>query len=503
MTLTGSQQSLLDGTDEFADIHSEVVSETAPIIPNPFDVLFDPEQFASYFLYILDKQKRLRLLRYNPAQRDFMGSRSGRDLILKARQLGFSTAVQGEQFRRAVTSTVTAITMAHDDQTTQKLRRMQERFWTHCRINSVQPTRKYSNATLVSYPDFDSTITIATAGSKEAGRGDTYSDFHGSEVAFWSDAERIMAGAMQGGNPDIVLESTPNGSTGWFYERCMEALRGEGVWKLHFYPWWWEPEYRIALEAGEVLTYNDEEAYLSTKYGLAPEQIKWRRLKQKELKRKFIQEYPEDPESCFLGSGLSYFGNLASNFHAPLKVEPILKAVEADEANGVKALPAHKYSAGLDWGRENDFTDLVILDITTCQQVDLLHVNKMRWGDIRKRVAAMCHKWGIGTVVAEENSIGSVNIEELRKLDVKVHPFSTTNTSKSEIMSDLYDAFNEKNLQLQPYPEAQYQFTNFVSTQLNSGVWRIAAAGKGHDDIVIATALAWYARKYARVQVWL
>ena len=467
----------------------EPIASVLPVgVPTPASVLFDAEAFASVFLYILDKEKKLRLLRYNAAQHDFMVHRTGRDLILKARQLGFSTAVQGELFRRSVTGTTTAMTMAHDDATTQKLRRMQERFWTHCRLpGGIQPARKYSNATLITYPEFDSTCVIATAGSKEAGRGDTYSDFHGSEVAFWPDAEKIMAGAMQAGNPAIVLESTPNGASGWFYDRCMEAMSGAKEWKLHFYPWWWDPTYRISVEEGETIEFDDEELYLVEKYTLAPDQIKWRRKKKLELKRLFIQEYPEDPQSCFLVSGESYFGNLANAFAAPLRAERDL---------------LHKYSAGMDWGQENDYSSLTVLDITTKKQVDQLYVNKMSWGAMRVRAANMCKKWGVNTVVAESNSIGSVNIEEFKKLGVKVHPFNTSNTSKAEIMSDLYNAIHEEDLQFQPIPEMKHQFESFVSTKLVSGAWRIAAAGKGHDDMVLSASLAWYARKYARIQIW-
>jgi hypothetical protein len=471
-------------------IEAEVEEQLSPVaqVPSPASVLFNPEQFAAHFLYILDKQKKLHLFHYNAAQKDFMKNRTGRDLILKARQIGFSTMVQGEIFRRAVTETTTAIVMSHDDATTQKLRRIQERFYNHCKLpGDIQPARKYSNATLVSYPEFDSTVTIATAGSKDVGRGDTYSMFHGSEVAFWSDAESIMAGALQGGNPDVILESTPNGASGWFYDRCMEAMSGSKVWKLHFYPWFWDPTYRIKLEEGEILDFDDEELYLIEKYLLTPEQIKWRRTKKRELKRLFIQEYPEDFESCFLVSGDSYFGNVSNSFNAPLNA---------------KYNPLHKYAAGLDWGKENDFTDLFIIDCTDRKQVALLHVNKLPWGVIRQRVASICKLWHIRTVVAESNSIGSVNIEELKKLDIAVHSFNTSNVSKADIMSDLYNALHEENLQLLPIPEEKHQFESFVSTKLLSGAWRIAAAGKGHDDIVISGGLAWFARKYARIQIW-
>jgi hypothetical protein len=465
-----------------------VATVQSPRVITPAQVLFDPERFAAHFLYILDKQKRLRLLQYNPAQHDFAIHRTGRDLVLKARQLGFSTMIQGELFRRAVTQTTTAITMSHDDATTQKLRRIQERFWEHCRLpGDVRPARKYNNSTLVSYPEFDSTVTIATAGSKDVGRGDTYTDFHGSEVAFWPDAEKIMAGSMEGGNPNITLESTPNGASGWFYDRCMEAASGSKEWTLHFYPWWWDKMYRIALDKGEILDLDDEEKYIMQQHNLSVEQIKWRRKKKATLKRLFVQEYPEDPESCFLVSGESYFGNMANCFNAPLNEKRDL---------------LHKYSAGLDWGKENDFTDLFIIDVTARKQVDLLHINKLPWGVLRKRVADRCKHWGIKTVIAESNSIGSVNIEELRKLGVEVHPFNTSNISKADIMSDFYNAVHEENLQLLPIPEEKHQFESFVSTKLISGVWRIAAAGKGHDDIVISGGLSWYGRKYARIQIW-
>ena len=175
---------------------------------NDADLIENPQIFAASFLYILDKEKRLVPFRWNKAQAHFYHNMTGRDIILKARQLGFSTLVQGEMFRRTVTSTQTTITLAHDAETTQKLRRMADRFYGHCKFGDIQPQRKYANATLATYPEFDSTATIATAGNVETGRGDTYTMMHGSEVAFWKDAEKIVAGAMQGGSPAVILESS-------------------------------------------------------------------------------------------------------------------------------------------------------------------------------------------------------------------------------------------------------------------------------------------------------
>ena len=110
----------------------------------PKTIANNPQSFANTFLRILDKDKRLVRFRWNKAQAHFHKHRTGRDLILKARQLGFSTYIQGELYRREVTSTRTSITLAHDAETTQKLRRMADRFWEHCKFNAIQPARKYA-----------------------------------------------------------------------------------------------------------------------------------------------------------------------------------------------------------------------------------------------------------------------------------------------------------------------------------------------------------------------
>jgi hypothetical protein len=173
-----------------------------------------PEIWTARNLKVLDKNKNIVPFMWNKAQLDFHYKRTGRDLLLKARQLGFSTYVQGEIFRRISRSTHTTITLAHDADTTQKLRLMADRFWENYYVGDKRLERKFANASMTSYPKNNSVVSVATAGALHAGRGDTYTDFHGSEVAFWPDAEKIVTGAMQGGNPDVILESTPNGAQG-------------------------------------------------------------------------------------------------------------------------------------------------------------------------------------------------------------------------------------------------------------------------------------------------
>lgn len=450
----------------------------APIqTATPAQAISDPQTFAGLFLRILDKEKALIPFRWNRAQRHFHARRTGRDLVLKARQIGFSTYLQGEMFRRTVTGTRATITLAHDADTTTKLRLMADRFWDHCRYGTAQPARKYANASMTTYPEFDSVATIATAGNVDSGRGGTYTDMHGSEVALWKDAARIVAGAMQGGNPDVVLESSPNGAQGYFYELCMEAQHDPdgSIWRLHFYPWWWDAAYRLPVD-GE-LKYTDEERQLVASQNLLPEQIAWRRMKQKELREKFAQEYPEDPINCFLTSGNSYFGDLSKVFTAPF---------------GAEYNPTHIYFAGLDFGQTNDYTAMPVIDATVKAQVDLLHIRGLSWAEQRRRIAETYRKWHCRQMGAEANSIGSVNIEALQADGLNVVPFETTNASKAELMSDLYEGIHTDGLKLLDIPAQRHEYSTFVSTQTATGMWRLAAEGEGHDDTVIGGGIAWW-----------
>ena len=437
---------------------------------SPHKIASDPRLFASTFLKILDKKKALVPFQWNRTQIDFNAHRTGRDLILKARQLGMSSYIQGEMFRRTVTSTRSTITLAHDDTTTGLLRRMADRYYENCRFNDIQPERKYANAGLTTYPELNSEAIIAKAGSQDVGRGATLTDFHGSEVAFWSDAEKILAGAMQGGNPDIVLESTPNGAQGTFYEYCMD---GRGIWHLWFYPWWWDASYQI--ESDIPLQFTEEETNLIAKHKLIEPQIRWRREKQKELGRLFIQEYPEDPVTCFLTSGNSYFGDMTGAFTAP--------------ANAVWQ-EGHKYSAGLDFGQANDFTAISVKDVTTNVEVELSRWNKLPWAEIRKQVKLVYNKWKLNNLLAERNSIGEVNIEQMQNDGMTIQPFETTNQSKAEIMSDFNESIHAGGYKLLDDPVGRHEMNTFVATQTSNGLWRLAAEGEGHDDTVIARALA-------------
>lgn len=432
--------------------------------------------YIQQHIKILDKQQQLIPFAPNRVQAHLAQNLTGRDLVLKSRQQGVSTYIRVLHESKAMTTRSRLATLAHDQTTTNMLRRMSKRMWEHL-PDTIRPDRTADNATTTMYANTGSEVMIQTAGSSAGGRGGTLTDVHGSEVAFWKNAVDNMAGIMQAvpihGN--IVLESTPNGASGWFYDTCMEALDGTGIWKLHFYEWWWADEYQLPLERDETLDYTEAEAELVRLHNLSPQQIKWRRYKMKELPHTFKQEYPEDVYSCFLASGNSFFGDTSHVYKVPFGIEPD---------------SAHRYVAGLDFGQSNDYTVMIIVDATAMQQVDKLRINKLRWEDMRARIKTMYSKWNVDLVIAEKNSIGNPNIEALQADGITIQPFETTAKSKPPLIQGLYAALHETGLLLQNDPDIRHELNNFISAQTASGTWKYEGADGTHDDCVIALALA-------------
>jgi hypothetical protein len=437
-------------------------------------------------LKILDKRDQVISLAPNEVQRRFLKERTKRNLILKARQQGISTIIQADHFVTGISQTARIATLAHDDTTTQKLRRMAHFYWQSL-PDDARPPRGLDNATTTTYPNTQSEVLIATAGNIHAGRGGTYTRFHGSEVAFWKDAQSVMAGVLQGVPEDgiVDLESTPNGAQGYFYELCMEALDGNDQWKLFFFPWWLDSGYQLSLDEGETLTYTDEERELVRLHSLTPEQIKWRRKKQRELGRLFPQEYPEDPRTCFLASGVGYFSDirdLEGAFTAPVNAE---------------YNPSHRYIAAMDFGQQQDYSVVSVMDATTLQEVELWRVNRIPWGDIRQRALETCKKWHVESFHPERNSMGGTNIEELHKEFARagchtlITPFETTAQTKPAMVTAFHWALDEGGLKLLPDPAGKQEIYGYTATQLPSGAWKYE--GLPHDDTVMARIGAWNA----------
>ena len=151
-----------------------------------------------------------------------------------------------------------------------------------------------------------------------------------------------------------------------------------------------------------------------------------------------------------------------------------------------------KYWAGIDLGRQNDFTVLTIVNNFN-QVVFVYRERRNNWGTIVDNIVSILQKYQAKTIV-EVNSIGDVIYEQIRRQYSKVEPFHTTNSNKEEIVNNLIVAINDHTLILptkelcEPLDTELRVFTFEYSTK--SRKIRYFAPPGFHDDCVMSLAFA-------------
>ena len=149
---------------------------------------------------------------------------------------------------------------------------------------------------------------------------------------------------------------------------------------------------------------------------------------------------------------------------------------------------------GIDWGRVNDYTVIVAMDADTGRMLAMDRFNQIDWTLQRARLEAMATQYRPFTILAEQNSIGDVNIEELKKSGLPVKPFKTTAQSKAEIINMLSLGLEQGDIGILDDEQVISELQNYTVERLPSGAFRYTAPSGLHDDIVIALALANKAR---------
>lgn len=155
------------------------------------------KKYIEQFLQIRTKSAEVVPLRLNAPQQKLYAAlaaqaRAGKPLraiVLKARQMGFSTLTEAMIFKRTATrKNVRSGIVAHDEDATNNLYRMTKLFYERL-PEPMQPQRRALNARELVFNDaeghgLNSSIRVMTAGGKGVGRSETFQNLHLSEVAF-------------------------------------------------------------------------------------------------------------------------------------------------------------------------------------------------------------------------------------------------------------------------------------------------------------------------------
>ena len=156
----------------------------------------------------------------------------------------------------------------------------------------------------------------------------------------------------------------------------------------------------------------------------------------------------------------------------------------------------HRIVIGADWGKSKDFTALSVLCATCRRQVALDRFNRIEYAFQAQRLRALAERWGGARHVeiqAETNAMGEPVIEQLRRMGLVVRPFTTTAQSKPPLIESLALALERGELAVLPDPVQTGELQAYtMALNRTTGRPTYSAPSGGHDDTVMALALAWH-----------
>ena len=259
--------------------------------------------------------------RPNANQRRFLGDIHNRNIILKARQMGFSTLIEILALDQALFNAhQEVVVIAQTAPAAAKLYRKKVLFAYDNLPPSVKealPTTKRTE-TMVVFAN-GSSIEVTTSA-----RGGTPHFLHISEFGKIAatnpgKALEITTGSIQGVPQSglIFIESTAEGQAGAFYEMSQRAQRkaeakeplGPMDYRFHFFPWFLDPGYALSdADTRKVRISSKEHEYFDTVEGLADHEITLNQRAWYIQKRDsefaatpemMWREYPSTPQECW------------------------------------------------------------------------------------------------------------------------------------------------------------------------------------------------------------
>lgn len=275
------------------------------------------------FYSIKNKSGAVVPFRLNADQEEFLLNRHGMDVVLKARQKGFTTVIQLDMLDDCLFVPNTgAGVIAHNLNDAKAFFADKIKF-------AYDHLPAAFRAVVSAEVDAADSMKFSNGSSIRVGtslRSGTLQRLHVSEYGklcakYPEKAREVRTGAfntVQAGQ-SITIESTAEGQAGDFYEMCEKAKRkeeaGEALtsldFKFHFSPWFTSPEYRLDEQ---VLVTQEMEAYFAqveAQMGVTLDtgQRAWYVKKAEQQGDDIKREYPSTPKEAFEASiEGAYFG---------------------------------------------------------------------------------------------------------------------------------------------------------------------------------------------------
>lgn len=272
---------------------------------------------------IKNKSGKVITFKPNIQQRDRFINRHCRDVILKARQLGFTTFEMIDALDDCLwIQNFSAGCIAHTLVDAQDIFRNKIKFaYDNLRLSAAWQAIFLEIGLRLPAPSSDkgdsyvfdngSSIRVSTSY-----RGGTLQRLHVSEFGkicrkYPDKAQEIVTGAFEavGLGNQVTLESTAEGREGYFFDYCalgqkLQAagkLPSEMDWNFHFFPWHQEPGYTLDHTGVDIPSWLHKyfDGLKAKGVVTTPGQQAWYSKKAETLGDDMQREYPSTPEEAF------------------------------------------------------------------------------------------------------------------------------------------------------------------------------------------------------------
>jgi hypothetical protein len=386
-----------------------------------FDVSKYSDDFVGFaaLLDILPKDSSKGRIKLRPTaiQAAFEARRTGRDIVLKPRQIGFTTwELARDVFRFVVHRERVAIvcqSSKDDDQVKDLSAKLTIMFES---LEALGLKLPFASESVSEWRLGDASLRIIGAGASSAaaqkkGRGVTLDRLHITELAFFEHAQVTLNALFEAvhANGEVTIESTANGAAGVFFERYQAAKAGHGSYAPHFFAWIEHAEYATPLNDNETIEpRTPREKQLVEDHGGTLEQLKWYRAKVEDKGQDLVdQEYPIDEASCWLIAGRMFFDREACVELKAKTTDPLAVEWRGELWIWEQPKPSREYLVIGDpsEGTGGDPGGAIVLDRFSGDHVATLH-GQFPPGLFADKLAALGWMFNTALVVVERNNHG-------------------------------------------------------------------------------------------------
>jgi len=474
---------------------------------------------------IRTKNAELLKFKMNRAQAHYHTNKHTRNIILKSRQLGFTTYETVDSLDDTMfIKNMDSLFIAHikgdaEDIFDKKVRIAWENINPHIASLYKIETNRTNQMTFDFQDGTKSTFSV-----KVSGRSGTFRRLHVTEFAKVcvkepKKAKEIVAGTIPAVPIDgrVDIESTAEGEIGLFYEMFWEAWDRKRPplateFKAHFYNWTWDDE-EIAKITTIIPFEEMDDGYkfreYALKHNLKDNEITYYYLKWLSLKKDWNllhQEYPTTVEEAFVSTGNKLF--------SPEKLEQ--QKTEEGQIVGDwiiyrKYNPLHTYAVGADpsEGIGGDNATIIVVDLSSGEVVAVFCSRFTTPDVLAYEIEKIGREYGHAIVAPERNNHGYTTLVTLKNLynniyeeivfdkdkdkNTKKLGFLTTSVSKPRILYALNTAINEDEIKI--YDKALIrELRTYQREDLNE--MRHEEETIGHWDRLMALAIAWEMRNH-------